>query len=1812
MTENIDSTSSHNELTKLLLAKIEGLRLRLLDASKRNPLVSAQLKPRSNSLVRIVDELPDVLAFNLTNNNKMKFLPLPALEQDPEDEATPSFLAAISAARLSDPTFIDAMEKVNANDDDSLEQVATLERSLKDQVRDSLGMQPHSSAAEITLVQHAKNNNISHSYDLPLPDKEHEDGRHRDDKIQTLLLPDQLERKMNALLTKGRTWIDESGINVMRAVFGFLEWKDPNSDSAFAPLLLLPVEVQKKTSASGAIFWVSGIEEEIDINEVLTEKLKIDFDIKIPPYDKGSVEDYFKHVEECLAATPNFNVKRQVVFGVFPSSRMAMYADLDTDANSFDKNETVTKILLGSNDDEQSPFADEYMVDDPEVEKKVPLLVLDADSSQYSSLVDVADGKNIALEGPPGTGKSQTIVNAIAAAMGKGKKILFIAEKMAALNVVRSRLEAVGLGAFVLPLQATRSNRSQVIESLRERVEMAENFDEHDYDDMRKKFEDYRKELSEYIEVMSSKFGETGATVHSIIGKNIKTSSVLSPLPREIRDTTLSWAENHSYSQLQDIKKNAADLAEAFCKVRNAGSFWREHGLSLVNKFLIEEISDSTITASQRCRQLGTALSDLSKFNIDPKCNSSQLQELSTNVKKLNSLGDDLDTKLIGKLSNEDASNQINYFLEQLAVFQFEYDKLSNIVTDPDSLDWESKLDRLINLLKPWNFGTIDPRKIERIVQDELDGLKSSIKKAYPFISAFPMAAEVTLAKFQKSKNLISRFERQILAARSEATADENAAGIIEQASILGKKLKHDKTELKAYMSLEHGLRVENPSKFAATINNGSTFSFFSAKYRSAKRTYNKITLRPDFSKHTAFDDLRRLTLYQEEIQKFRSLPDLEKLFSSHFMAEETDFEIFLNLLTFYRLVEEEFPGIENISIRRLLKLGDIELLYSIPDFGTKDIDLTLAEAERRITNLEKNSDKVRNLIEEITPLVEEFLTPQDFSGNTLAPLKKELQELRLKKDDLTSSQNSQEAAAILGAIFKSHETEPKSFEKELKAAKIIISVNIQWGSILLWNVTELNLTALGQALSDVLKIESEIEYLVSKLFAYLVMPEKVLNDGNSWEQVADNLLAAANDVEGLSITADFNRLRTAFENCGGDNLLVILKEFQIPLDDLGAITDALIARAQAKLIYKKHGVVISTFSGERLDKLRHNLADTDRKLLKLSRKKLGKTIYNSAGPPSGNGIGKKSTWTEMALVRNEINKKSRFVPVRDLTQRAGKTLLELKPCWMMSPLAVAQYIPRDTLTFDLCIIDEASQMPPEAAIGALVRSHQALIVGDTNQLPPTSFFKKIIDDEDADEDEMVSDESILEQANAAFRPKRRLRWHYRSRHSSLIKFSNHYIYDNDLIVFPSADENRKGMGVSYVFTEGTYKAGVNAIEANHMIAATLEFMKTNPDRSLGVVTLNQKQRDLLIDQFEFALKDAPWANRYVENWKDRNEGLENFFIKNLENVQGDERDVIFIGTVYGPEKQGGRTMQRFGPINGLSGRRRLNVLFSRAKQQIITFSSMNTDDIVATEHGNKGAYLLKCWLEYSATGRLESGTITNKGTDSDLEDFVIEQIESMGFVAEPQVGVAGYFIDIGVKHPDWPHGFILGVECDGASYHSSKSARDRDRLRQEVLEGLGWVFHRIWSTNWFLDPIKEAERLRNVLNDLLVQKQNYEQPVNISDDKNELLQDEIFFEHEILGKPNDILPLVDDSDVVNIGDKIKVQYLDGENQTKEFTISKIKNSPDEGYIGHLSLIGKAILGCEEGEEITFLIGQHLNRVKILHIEKNRSGDSTN
>lgn len=457
---------------------------------------------------------------------------------------------------------------------------------------------------------------------------------------------------------------------------------------------------------------------------------------------------------------------------------------------------------------------------------------------------------------------------------------------------------------------------------------------------------------------------------------------------------------------------------------------------------------------------------------------------------------------------------------------------------------------------------------------------------------------------------------------------------------------------------------------------------------------------------------------------------------------------------------------------------------------------------------------------------------------------------------------------------------------------------------------------------------------------------------------------------------------------------------------------------------------------------------------------------------------------SEQVLLRREAEKQRRHMPLRELFDEAGSFITQLTPCFMMSPLSVAQYLKSDSIQFDTVVFDEASQIMPQDAVSSLIRAEQAIIAGDTKQLPPTSFFQG---DVETTSDVREDLDSILEET-AAVLPEKNLRWHYRSRTEELIQFSNYHYYNNSLQTFPENDPDVE-TGVSFEYVEdGIYDRGnsrQNEVEAQRVVDLIEEHADQHSDKSLGVVAFSSTQEQAIRDAVAQRCEESPVLNAFVS----QDDVLDEFFIKNLEMVQGDERDRMIFSVGYGPASDGTISMN-FGPLNKSGGERRLNVAVTRAKEQITVVCSMLPGDIDLSGSNSTGAKHFKNYLEYARNGvqalaRNDQVTAT-LDFDSQFEEAVYDALQEEGYDVVSQVQSSSYSIDLAIKHPEHPGKFILGIECDGAAYHSSKTARDRDRTRQMVLEDLGWTIHRIWSPDWASNRQQQIQKINQKVDSLL------------------------------------------------------------------------------------------------------------------------------
>ena len=451
----------------------------------------------------------------------------------------------------------------------------------------------------------------------------------------------------------------------------------------------------------------------------------------------------------------------------------------------------------------------------------------------------------------------------------------------------------------------------------------------------------------------------------------------------------------------------------------------------------------------------------------------------------------------------------------------------------------------------------------------------------------------------------------------------------------------------------------------------------------------------------------------------------------------------------------------------------------------------------------------------------------------------------------------------------------------------------------------------------------------------------------------------------------------------------------------------------------------------------------------------------------------------QMAVIKHECEKKKRFIPPRRLLSEAREAAIQLKPCFLMSPLSVAQYLPTCRDMFDMVVFDEASQMTVWDAVGVIARAKQLIVVGDPKQLPPTSFFVKgDAADEDGEDEPVAEDlESILDECIASGLHSAYLNWHYRSRHESLIAFSNRLYYGDRLNTFPAA-ESKPALGVSFRHVPGAlyeHASHTNTVEAAALVDFLFERLedKGERDRSWGVVTFNVAQQRLIERMVEERASKCKWAPEFFDEMR-----TDAFFVKNLENVQGDERDVVLFSVAYAPDKDGHFAMS-FGPVNRQGGERRLNVAITRAREQVVIFASVHPCDIHAERTDSVGVRHLRQLMEYASTGHLEGDAPAGeRPAPAGIRKLICDCLAEHGYEYELEVGRSSYPIDIAVKDPHRPDRFILGIECDGEKYAAQHTVRDRDVLRDDVLNGMGWKLFHAWSIDWAFDRKRAEARL--------------------------------------------------------------------------------------------------------------------------------------
>ncbi|MGQ0663655.1 MAG: DUF4011 domain-containing protein [Pseudomonadota bacterium] len=1695
--------------------------MRLLDLTNRNRLLNFKFSGLSRRQVRLIDDLPDELMGRLEVGKRLAFKSLPELGDEPKDEKDDKFILALEQAKRSNEEYLAALDKLG--DDEDGEGTRQVERALRDRLRRALGMPDRLLRDMISRVEWARRNGIEPSFDLPIPDpKRKPKETYVDRHIQTLLLPDELESALSAIYDQTRTALQETGVNTLYLALGYLEWYEAPSSQMpmYAPLLLHPVDIERKIVGGKYRYSIGSLGEGTEINITLSERLHKDFHRRLPVLDEDDKpEAYFRKVQAAIKDVPRWRVRRFAVAGHFAFARLVMFHDLEDagwpGGRGVIVNPVIAKLFASHGTAAEAFFAEEYAVDEPAIAAKVPLLITDADSSQFSAIVDIMEGKNLAVRGPPGTGKSQTITNIVAAALAGGKTVLFAAAKMAALNVVKDRIEKAGLGHFCLELHSTKARKKDLLESLDKR--MAKQGRLHKDGDLPaalKELERTRNQLSKYAAAINQPFGALDKTIHAILWAEQRTRVGKHALPKALDEIVLSEAKTITRHDVVALKGTLEVAARAYGDAAGTTDGlecnpWFGVGDAALDYFAREHLVEDMKRLRDALAALGEALDALSADIGAPLPEGiGEALGIADALARLPKSAPGIDAGLYSTLEAPAAFDALQAFEAQQAKWLVASGQIAEAAVDPEAVAHRStELQALALLAKETELVTTSLSGLaseSTALEAEAKRIGRTIGLGRRLAEAFGIETDMTvgaLRKLLKGAQLAAKVSPGLRALRHPGLFDEAAGTLLAEAWGRAQALERKMAPLAERLIFGLDGEAREWHAHAHALRAADLFSaLWRGEVRAAKRRYKGLMRVASRAKRLAMAaDFEALAECVELARRLAADAELQAVCGPHFRGHETPFARLMVVNDFAVDVKRSFAPADKIDVhlRQTLLLGPSETLARIADFA-EDPDTALAAdvlgtiEDGRIDLDDRHnalSTRARNAAELGRRALALGLKPEIRSG-AIGGIA-DAAAVRLNAE--AAIEVNDKARELLGTAWHGPATERSRVVNALEAAIGVEKARLP--PLVRHHLYHPDRDARIAGLTALLGPHTEALKGVANGWSQAKKRGRIdeavffgsMLGEMTWRAVAARVDRALNAPDQLAIWTGWLLAR---QECVENGLGGILDAFRgQPLDALrlSAAFDRVVYRTLARAALAEHPAV-DRFRGLQLEKARARFRRLDEEIIQLQRKALAGELCRRPIAEGFRGDLRKDD-TDLVLVRHELGKQKRHIPIRELLDRAGRAIQQLKPCFMMSPLSIAQFLKPSGLRFDLVVIDEASQMRPEEALGAGARGGQLVVVGDPMQLPPTSFFDRVdrAPDDEIDEQEIVDNESILDLALAEFRPARELRWHYRSRHESLIAFSNRKFYDDGLIVFPSPldpdRENREPkLGVYHHFVPGKYKGHVNITEAQAVAEAAVAFMAAQPDKSLGIATLNQAQREVLLEEIERLVPRERSAQGYVERWEGT---LEPFFVKNLENVQGDERDVIFISTVYGPDPATNVVMNRFGPINGIHGHRRLNVLFTRAKNRVEVFTSMRPSDIRAGEGSQPGMHALKAYLEYAETGKLEQGELSDREPDSEFEEFVRDRLGGTGFVVVPQVGVAGYFIDLAVEHPK-RSGYLLGIECDGATYHSSRSARDRDRLRQEVLERLQWNIYRVWSTDWFHNPDEELRRLLAHMNGLL------------------------------------------------------------------------------------------------------------------------------
>ena len=1475
----------------------------------------------------------------------------------------------------------------------------------------------------------------------------------------------ELETRLVELYRAARSTMQEGGANTLFLALGFLSWtRDDKAGQRYrAPLILVPVTLNRKSVRSG--FSLTLHDDEPRFNPTLIEMLRQDFKLnlgvaegKLPKDDAGlDVAVIWKSVSQAVKDIPGWEVTEDVALAMFSFAKYLMWKDLTDRTEQLRENPVVCHLIDTPRESFPSgvPFPNPMKLDS-EFTPEQTFCPMAADSSQLSAVMAAARGKDFVLVGPPGTGKSQTISNLIAQCLAERKRVLFVSEKIAALDVVYRRLREVGLGEFCLELHSSKARKLDVLAQLEKAWDAQGAIDPDAWHAEARRLKQLRDQLNIYVERLHFRH-TNGMTIYEAIGQVVA--------GKDMRALALSWHSPHVHDlaameTMRDVvdrlEVNAQAVAYANSGGNNGGTF-ADNPLAAIGQGDwspswqqgLVDAARAVVPAAQAVTQTGWRFLQVVGLPRPP-----------------------LDRRVRGAVAVLARTLPHAAGRDWRFVLRNDAHAIAERLRDGATLLGRHR-DINDELAPPW------PDEVVNACQRGIKLLRQRAAMRAHLGLPWPVDVAEALRKGLGLLDGISQATGQLSVQYGEQ---------VEQLNVAQLQREWAKAEKTIWPLSWLGKRKISKTLDAAVAGVGEpdVARDLSALARIRALRIEVAALAPGAVTDGVWAGLQtrpELALSALEFQQALAAARSEQAW------EDAGFESIAEGRCGDRLAKE-------LERLRLLRLLDAEL-SKLAQLGTDTSGLWagLATVTERLDAALRFQVSLMQVRESGT-LAGDYASVA--SGECGAALQADFQRLRQRAAVEQQLATLDDLRDITAGLWSGLNTPADEVDKALKFQAAIAAVIA-------------NLAASPEAITAIR------------------MPlERLIGEGNALLEPGGAIAAAGEAYLGAwgTLQPALDRLTTAghFSDAGKTDFA------EVPLDELSDSCTAIVHsenRLHAWCAWRKvrdqavtlgltplvagieqsvvaSGTVlhafetnysrwwlnvvvdeepaIRTFVSVEQEKRIADFHALDDRFTDLTRAWVRAGLC--AELPKQDGVTRNSEW---GILRHEMKKKKRHMPLRELMSSIPTALTSLTPCLLMSPLSIAQYLAADATRFDLVVFDEASQIPVWDAVGAIARGKQVVMVGDPKQLPPTNFFDRAESDQD-DEDVEGDLESILDECLGASLPTMNLAWHYRSRHESLIAFSNHRYYGGGLVTFPSpVTEDR---AVSFHHVDGVYEKGgarINKPEARALVADMVGRLKSPGFResklTIGVVTFNTEQQALIEDLLDEERRQDPSIEPHFAEME-----LEPVFVKNLESVQGDERDIMYFSITYGPDLHGAVSMN-FGPMNRAGGERRLNVAITRARHELRVFTSLKPEQMDLARTQAIGVRDLKLFLEFAERGprALAEATHSNRGDfESPFEEFVATALSRKNWQLHTQVGASAFRIDLAVVHPDAPGAYLTGIECDGATYHRSATARDRDKLREQVLRGLGWEILRVWSTDWWIDPQGTLEKLDSRLHLLL------------------------------------------------------------------------------------------------------------------------------